>query len=143
MPDPKGIFEAISRDLEAVGFTINPNTATWRPGLPRRTSPPASTRCGSSAGPATGPGPDNFLNTAFFDYVDGQAVDPSSRYKNDELEQTMIDALAATDEATAKTAVGEGAGPDPRRPPDRPARQLDAARPPPGRTSRASSAAAT
>ena len=47
-------------------------------------------------------GPDNFLRTAFFNYVDGK---PSTEfaYKNDELNQTMSDALAATDEATAKT----------------------------------------
>ena len=31
MPDPKGLSEAIASDLEAVGFTIKPNTATWSP----------------------------------------------------------------------------------------------------------------
>ncbi|NDA79495.1 MAG: ABC transporter substrate-binding protein, partial [Actinobacteria bacterium] len=32
MPDPKGLFEAITANLEAVGFTINPNNAPWRGG---------------------------------------------------------------------------------------------------------------
>ena len=47
-------------------------------------------------------GPDNFLKTAFFGYVEKK---PSTEfdYKNDELEKTMNDALAATDEATAKS----------------------------------------
>ncbi len=29
MPDPKGLFEAITQQLEAVGFTIKPNSADW------------------------------------------------------------------------------------------------------------------
>lgn len=32
MPDPKALFEAIARDLTAVGFTINPQTAGWTSG---------------------------------------------------------------------------------------------------------------
>ncbi len=31
MPDPKGEFEAILRDLEAVGFKPNPQSAIWNP----------------------------------------------------------------------------------------------------------------
>ena len=46
-------------------------------------------------------GPDNFLHTAFFDYR-GKPVQPEFAYKNDELNQAMVDALAATDEATAR-----------------------------------------
>jgi peptide/nickel transport system substrate-binding protein len=101
MPDPKGIFEAISRDLEAVGFTIKPNTATWNPDYldAEFAGKYPAWLIGWTCDWA---GPDNFLRTAFFNYVDGK---PSTEfaYKNDELNQTMADALAATDEATAKT----------------------------------------
>jgi peptide/nickel transport system substrate-binding protein len=31
MPDPEANFQAISEDLEAVGFTIEPNSAPWNP----------------------------------------------------------------------------------------------------------------
>jgi peptide/nickel transport system substrate-binding protein len=100
MPDPKGIFEAISRDLEAVGFTIKPNTATWNPDYldAEFAGKYPAWLIGWTCDWA---GPDNFLRTAFFNYVDGK---PSTEfaYKNDELNQTMADALAATDEATAK-----------------------------------------
>jgi peptide/nickel transport system substrate-binding protein len=101
MPDPKGIFEAISRDLEAVGFTIKPNTATWNPDYldAEFAGKYPAWLIGWTCDWA---GPDNFLRTAFFNYVDGK---PSTEfaYKNDELNQTMADALAATDEATAKS----------------------------------------
>ncbi len=101
MPDPKGIFESIASDLEAVGFTIKPNTATWNPDYLD------AEFAGNYAAWLIGwtcdwAGPDNFLRTAFFNYVDGK---PSTEfaYKNDELNKTMGDALAATDEASAKT----------------------------------------
>ncbi len=101
MPDPKGIFEAISRDLEAVGFTIKPDTATWNPDYldAEFAGKYEAWLIGWTCDWA---GPDNFLRTAFFNYVDGK---PSTEfaYKNDELNKTMADALAATDEATAKT----------------------------------------
>ena len=49
-------------------------------------------------------GIDNFLYTAFFGYR-GDPIGPSTEYayKNDEMNQAMLDALAATDEATQKT----------------------------------------
>jgi peptide/nickel transport system substrate-binding protein len=31
MPDPAANFQAMQSDLEAVGFTVNPNSAPWRP----------------------------------------------------------------------------------------------------------------
>lgn len=101
MPDPKGIFEAISRDLEAVGFTIVPHTETWRPDYLDHEY------AGNFEAFLLGwtcdwAGPDNFLKTAFFGYVEG-APSTEFNYKNDELEKTMNDALAATDEATAKS----------------------------------------
>jgi peptide/nickel transport system substrate-binding protein len=101
MPDPKGIFEAISRDLEAVGFTVKPNTATWNPDYldAEYAGKYPAWLIGWTCDWA---GPDNFLKTAFFGYVDGK---PSTEfaYKNDDLNKTMADALAATDEATAQS----------------------------------------
>jgi peptide/nickel transport system substrate-binding protein len=100
MPDPKGIFEAIARDLEAVGFTINADTATWSPDYldAEFTGEYEAWLIGWTCDWA---GPDNFLRTAFFNYVDGEPS-PEFAYRNDELNETMAAALAATDEATAK-----------------------------------------
>ena len=101
MPDPKGIFEAITGDLEAAGFKIVPHTETWRPDYLDHEYAGnfemwlLGWTCDWAA-------PDNFLKTAFFGYVDG-APSTEFDYKNDELEKTMNDALAATDEATAKS----------------------------------------
>jgi peptide/nickel transport system substrate-binding protein len=101
MPDPKGMFEAITSDLEAVGFKVNPHTDTWNP-----------TYLDNEYGgkyeafligwTCDWAGPDNFLKTAFFGYVDGKPTTEFA-YKNDELNKLMNDALAATDEATAAT----------------------------------------
>ncbi|GIW20341.1 MAG: ABC transporter substrate-binding protein [Chloroflexota bacterium] len=100
MPDPKGIFEAITSDLEAVGFTIVPHTETWRPDYLDHEYA-GNFEMWLLGWTCDWAGPDNFLKTAFFGYVDGE---PSTEfaYRNDELEKTMNDALAATDEATAK-----------------------------------------
>jgi peptide/nickel transport system substrate-binding protein len=101
MPDPKGIFEAISRDLEAAGFTITPHTETWSPDYLDHEYA-GNFEMWLLGWTCDWAGPDNFLKTAFFGYVDGK---PSTEfaYKNDELEKTMNDALAATDEGTAKS----------------------------------------
>lgn len=99
MPDPKGEFEAISRDLEAVGFTIIPHTATWSPNYLD------DTRAGKYELSMFGwicdwASADNYLKTAWFGYQNGQ---PSHEfdYRNDLLDKTMNDALAAPDQATA------------------------------------------
>ena len=99
MPDPKGEFEAIQRDLEAVGFQPNPKTATWRPDYLA-----AETR-GDYPMWLIGwncdwLGIDNFLYTAFFGYR-GDPVGPNVEYgyKNDEMNQAMLDALGAVDVA--------------------------------------------
>lgn len=99
MPDPKGEFEAIQRDLEAVGFQPNPKTSPWRPDY--------------LAAESTGKYPmwligwncdwlgiDNFLYTAFFGYHSGQPS-PEYSYKNDDMNKAMTDALAATDPTAA------------------------------------------
>ena len=100
MPDPKGEFEAILRDLEAVGFKPNPKTAPWRPDY----------LAAESKG--TYPmwligwncdwlGIDNFLQTADFGYR-GEPLGPNPEfaYKNDAMNQAMDDALKASDTAT-------------------------------------------
>ena len=101
MPDPKGIFEAITSDLEAAGLTIVPHTETWRPDYLDHEYA-GNFEMWLLGWTCDWSGPDNFLKTAFFGYVDG-APSPEFAYKNDELEKTMNDALAATDEATAKS----------------------------------------
>ena len=99
MPDPKGEFEAILRDLEAVGFKPNPKTAPWSPDY--------------LGAESTGTYPmwligwncdwlgiDNFLYTAFFGYRgDPIGPNPEFAYKNDEMNQAMEDALKAVNEA--------------------------------------------
>jgi len=102
MPDPKGEFEAILRDLEAVGFQPNPKTSPWRPDYLAAESKgdyPAwliGWNCDWF-------GIDNFLYTAFFGYRgDPYGPNPEFAYKNDEMNQAMTDALKATDEAGQK-----------------------------------------
>ena len=101
MPDPQGIFEAITGDLEAAGFTVVPHTETWRPDYLDHEYA-GNFEMWLLGWTCDWAGPDNFLKTAFFGYVGG-APSPEFAYKNDELEKTMNDALAATDEATAKS----------------------------------------
>jgi len=101
MPDPQGIFEAITNDLEAVGFTVVPHTETWRPDYLDHEYA-GNFEMWLLGWTCDWAGPDNFLKIAFFGYVDG-APSTEFAYKNDELEKTMNDALAATDEATAKS----------------------------------------
>jgi peptide/nickel transport system substrate-binding protein len=101
LPDPKGVFEAITNDLEAAGFKINPHTDTWSPTyLDNETA--GKYEMWLIGWTCDWAGPDNFLKTAIFGYINGKP-NPEMGYKNDELNKTMNDALAATDEATAKT----------------------------------------
>ena len=105
MPDPKGIFEALQSDLEAVGFTINPNTKPWREGY--------LTEVGGGLYEAfllgwtcDWAGPDNFLQTAFFFYSDGKP-NPEINWESPELQEVMNEALAATEESDQEQAWGE------------------------------------
>jgi peptide/nickel transport system substrate-binding protein len=104
-PDAKAEFEAILSDLEAVGFKPKPMTVPFRPDY----------LAAESAGkyPAWLIGwncdwlsIDNFLYTAFFAYRDGKP-NPEYAYKNDAMNQAMVDALAATDPAVQATKWGE------------------------------------
>lgn len=99
MPDPKGLFEAITSDLEAAGFTVNPHTATWSPDYldAESVGEYEAWLIGWTCDWASA---DNFLQTAFFGYRDG-LPNPEYAYKNDELIRIMGEALASTDEAEA------------------------------------------
>jgi peptide/nickel transport system substrate-binding protein len=91
MPDPKGIFQAIAKDLEQVGFKINPKTAPWRGGylsdLEQGKLPMAIV-----GWPCDYPTPDNFLSTGMFYYVDGKPA-PRNAYTFDELNALMQKAI--------------------------------------------------
>jgi peptide/nickel transport system substrate-binding protein len=107
MPDPKGEFEAMQRDLEAVGFKPNPKTSPWRPdylAAESRGDYPAfliGWNCDWL-------GIDNFLYTAFFGYRgDPLAPNPEYAYKNDAMNEAMVKALASSDEATQQTEWGK------------------------------------
>jgi peptide/nickel transport system substrate-binding protein len=104
MPDPKGLFEAIQRDLEAVGFTVNPHTATWNPDYldAETVGEYPMWLIGWTCDWA---GPDNFITT-FFGYHDGKP-NPEFGYTNDAVDKAMRDALAATDEAEQEQLWGE------------------------------------
>jgi peptide/nickel transport system substrate-binding protein len=103
MPDPKGEFEAMQRDLEAVGFKPNPKTSPWRPdylAAESRGDYPAfliGWNCDWL-------GIDNFLYTAFFGYRgDPMGPNPEYAYKNDAMNDAMVKALASSDEATQQS----------------------------------------
>jgi peptide/nickel transport system substrate-binding protein len=105
MPDPKGLFEAISRDLQAVGFKVNAHTEAWSPNyiddytagkFPVFVS---GWNCDWS-------GADNFLYTAYFGYMEGKPAEGFA-YRNDQLQETMQQAMAATDEGTAAALWGK------------------------------------
>jgi peptide/nickel transport system substrate-binding protein len=105
MPDPKGLAEAIASDLEAAGFTVNFNTAGWRTGYL------ADEAVGKYPAWLLGwtcdwPGPDNFLNTAFF-HFDGDKPNPEFAYGPPELKAAFDKAATAPDDATAKAAWEE------------------------------------
>jgi peptide/nickel transport system substrate-binding protein len=100
MPDPKAEFEAILRDMEAVGFKPNPKSVVWKPDYL------AAESAGSYPAWLIGwncdwLGIDNFLYTGFFGYR-GSPVGPNPEfaYKNDAMNAAMEAALAATDPAT-------------------------------------------
>jgi peptide/nickel transport system substrate-binding protein len=100
MPDPKGLFQAITADLEAAGFTINPHTDVWSPTYLD------SGYAGKYPIWLLGitcqwAGADNFLKVNYFGYVNGKPP-TNYNYKNDELEATMTKALSAPDAATAQ-----------------------------------------
>jgi len=107
MPDPKGEFEAILRDLEAVGFQPNPKTAPWSPDYLAAESK-GDYPMWLIGWNCDWLGIDNFLYTAWFAYRgDPFGPNPEFAYKNDEMNQAMVDALKATDPAAQEAAWGK------------------------------------
>ncbi len=93
MPDPKGIFQAIQTDLEAVGFKIVSATKPWSNGYLKEEAKGLYPMwlIGWTCDWA---GPDNFLDTAFF-WHDGKGEpNPEFAYKNPDL-FTLIDQAKA------------------------------------------------
>jgi peptide/nickel transport system substrate-binding protein len=97
MPDPKGEFQAILNDLEAVGFKPNPKTSTWNPDYLTGIGGQypmylLGLTCDWAA-------PDNFLSANLFGYktLSDGSFGPNPRYneKNDALQKAMQDALMA------------------------------------------------
>ena len=100
MPDPKGLAEAIATDLEAVGFSVTSTPPGWRTGYL------ADEAVGKYPMWLLGwtcdwPGPDNFLNTAFF-HFQGDKPNPEFAYGPPELKAAFDAAAIAPDEATAR-----------------------------------------
>jgi len=99
LPDPKGIFQAISNDLEAAGFKINPQTKPWHEGYLKDESvgkyPMWEIGWTCDWGSA-----DNFLDTAFF-YYSGGKPNPEFAYKNDAVNALFKQAEAQTQESAA------------------------------------------
>ena len=106
MPDPKGEFDSILGDLEAVGFKPSPKTVTWSPNYLQE----------ESAGKypmwligwnCDWYGVDNFLNTAFFGYRNrsDNSFGPNEEYaeKNDAMWTAMDNAMKTNDLEQAKT----------------------------------------
>ena len=105
MPDPKGLAEAIASDLEAVGFTVEFQSAGWRTGYL------ADEALGKYPAWVLGwtcdwPGPDNFLNAAFFHFA-GDEPNPEFAYGPPELKAAFDKAASAPDDATAEAAWNE------------------------------------
>ena len=106
MPDPKGEFDSILSDLEAVGFKPTPKTVTWSPNYLQEESAGKypmwliGWNCDWYA-------PDNFLNTAFFGYRNrsDNTFGPNEEFaeKNDAMWQAMDNAMRTNDTAQAKT----------------------------------------
>lgn len=102
MPDPKGLAEAIARDLEAVGFKITFKTEGWRTGYLSDSS------VGKFPMDLLGwtcdwAGPDNFLVTDLF-YFNGSKPNPQFNYGPPELKAAFDAGLAATNDADAQAA---------------------------------------
>lgn len=99
MPDPRGLFQAITRDLEAVGLTIVPHGLPWSPDyLEQAATGKLSMYILGMTAPQSNP--DNWYGPGRFRYVNGQ---PSGYYSwhNEEVQQLMNEATTATSEDEA------------------------------------------
>jgi peptide/nickel transport system substrate-binding protein len=99
MPNPKGLAQAISTDLQAVGFTVSLKSEDWSSGYV------SDAVAGKLSMYVLGQncdwaGADDFINIDFFGYANGQP-NPLFAYKNDAMNQLMGQAMQApsTDQA--------------------------------------------
>ncbi len=102
MPDPKGLAEAVASDLEAVGFTVTFKTAGWRTGY-LQDEALGKYPMWLLGWTCDWPGPDNFLQTAFFHCQDGKP-NPEFAFGPPELCAAFDKGNQAADDATAKAA---------------------------------------
>jgi peptide/nickel transport system substrate-binding protein len=91
MPNPQANFELITADLEAVGFTVEPNTAPWNPQYLDATQT-GGTPMFLLGWTGDFGDPDNFIGTFF------QAVNPQfGSFVNEEIFAKLDEAEAETD----------------------------------------------
>ena len=98
MPDPRGIFEAIAADLEAAGFTVEPDVLTWTEYLPKAQG-------GELPLHLLGwicdyPFPDNFYQGLFGGTADGPA--PQFGWNDPDFQALLTQAVAEFDEGAAE-----------------------------------------
>jgi ABC-type transport system substrate-binding protein len=105
MPDPKGLAEAIHADLTAVGFNVGYFTAGWRTGY-LRDEAVGKFEAFLLGWTCDWPGPDNFLDTAFF-HCDAGKPNREFAWGPPELCEAFVNGKAAKDEATAGAAWNE------------------------------------
>jgi len=103
LPDPKGLFEAIVRDLEAVGFQVETQALPFRPNYSDMQFTgqlqvfESGIQCDWAA-------PDSYI-TSFFGFSGGEPA-PRFDYANEQMNQYMLDALAAPSDAEAARLWG-------------------------------------
>ena len=98
MPDAKGLFEAISRDLTAVGFTVVPNTKSVPNGGYFKDVNAGLLPAYLHGWTCDWAGADNFLQA----WLNAGANQPQYAYKNPQVAEMVTQALAATDPEKAK-----------------------------------------
>jgi peptide/nickel transport system substrate-binding protein len=101
LPDPKGLAEAIAQDLLTVGFTVNVKTEAISPNF-ESDQASGKLQMWVSGRTCRWGGPDDFLSTGLFHYING-SPSPEFSYKNDDLNTAMTAALTAADSAAAQS----------------------------------------
>jgi peptide/nickel transport system substrate-binding protein len=102
LPDPKGLAQAIAQDLRTVGFTVNVKTEALSPNF-ESDEAGGKLQMWVSGRTCRWGGPDDFLSTGLFRYVNG-SPSPEFNYKNDDLNTAMMAALSAADSAAARSS---------------------------------------
>ena len=102
LPDPKGLAQAVATDLTAIGITVNLRTEALTPNY-ESDQAGGKLQMWLSGRTCLWGGPDDFLSTGLFQYVNG-APSAEFGYTNDALNATMTAAQSATSEASARAA---------------------------------------